>query len=225
MARSKSSARWLREHETDQYVQRARKDGYRSRASYKLLELDAKAKLFRPGMTVVDLGAAPGGWSQVAVAGVGRQGRVLASDILPMAPLAGVDFVLGDFCEPTVLAEIMAVLDGRPVDLILSDMSPNMTGLTAVDQPRALYLVELALEFAINVLAPGGGFVTKLFQGEGSDQLRGVLRSRFTRVDSRKPAASRARSREIYWVAKGFRPEKGVASQDGNPSYTVADIS
>ncbi len=207
MAKSKSSSRWLREHETDQYVQRARKDGYRSRASYKLLELDAKAKLFRPGMTVVDLGAAPGGWSQVAVAAVGRRGRVIASDILPMAPVTGADFVQGDFTEPMVLAEIMAVLGGKSVDLVISDMSPNMSGLTAVDQPRAMYLVELALEFATNTLVPGGSFVTKLFQGEGSDQLRSILRRGFAQVESRKPAASRARSREIYWVAKGFRPK------------------
>ncbi|MGK2914599.1 MAG: 23S rRNA (uridine(2552)-2'-O)-methyltransferase RlmE [Porticoccaceae bacterium] len=205
MARSKSSGRWLREHESDSYVLRARKDGYRSRASYKLIDLDAKDKLLRPGMKVVDLGAAPGGWSQVAAAKVGRGGRVVAFDILPMAPIEGIDFIRGDFTEESALAALVTALDNSPVDLVISDMSPNITGLWAVDQPRVLYLVELALDFAAEVLAPGGCFVAKVFQGEGSDQLRGLLRQRFTSVASRKPDASRARSREVYWVAKGFR--------------------
>jgi 23S rRNA (uridine2552-2'-O)-methyltransferase len=207
MAKSRSSGRWLREHENDPYVLRSRQDGYRSRASYKLLELDAKDRLLRPGLTVVDLGAAPGGWSQVAAARVGHGGRVVASDILPMTALAGVDFVQGDFMDETVLTAILAVLGNRPVDLVISDMSPNMSGTRAVDQPRALYLVELAMEFAGQVLAPGGVFVAKVFQGEGSDQLRMSLRRQFASVASRKPDASRARSRELYWVAKSFRGE------------------
>lgn len=211
MARSKSSSRWLREHERDPYVQRSRHDGYRSRASYKLVELDARDKLLRPGMTVVDLGAAPGGWSQVAMARVGRGGRVIASDLLPMEPIAGVHFVQGDFSEEKSLAAIVAALGDSPVDLVISDMSPNISGMRAVDQPRALYLVELALDFAAAVLAPGGGFVAKVFQGEGSDKLRGLLRQRFASVASRKPDASRPRSRELYWVAKGFRGKQSNA--------------
>lgn len=202
-----SSKAWLKEHREDPYVQRAQKEGYRSRACYKLLELQDKDRLFRPGMTVLDLGAAPGGWSQVAADLVGHKGRVVASDILPMDALAGVDFIQGDFTEEAVFAQILAALDGQPVDLVLSDMAPNMSGVNAVDQPRSMYLVELALDMAERVLAPGGAFVTKVFQGEGFDDWFRDVRGSFARVVTRKPAASRPRSREVYVVARELRAE------------------
>ncbi|MCG7599446.1 23S rRNA (uridine(2552)-2'-O)-methyltransferase RlmE [Halomonas sp. McH1-25] len=202
---SKSSAGWLKEHFDDQYVQRSWQDGYRSRASYKLLEIDAKDKLFKPGMTVIDLGAAPGGWSQIAAEKVGPAGVVIASDILEMDALAGVDFVHGDFTEDAVLETILGVLAERPVDLIISDMAPNMSGMAAIDQPQAMYLVELALDLARQTLRPGGGFLAKVFQGEGFDDFLKELRGSFTRVVTRKPEASRARSREVYLLAEGFK--------------------
>jgi len=186
-------------------VQRARREGYRSRACYKLLELQQRDAVLRPGMTVLDLGSAPGGWSQVAVAAVGGPGRVIASDVLPMADLPGVAFVQGDFTEDAVLARILDAVDGTPVDAVISDMAPNMSGLTAVDQPRAMYLAELALDLARRVLAPGGNFVAKVFHGEGFEALLGATRADFARVLTRKPQASRARSREVYLVARGFR--------------------
>lgn len=202
---SKSSAGWLKEHFDDQYVQRSWQDGYRSRASYKLLALDAKDRLFTPGMTVIDLGAAPGGWSQVAAEKVGANGVVIASDILEMGALAGVDFIQGDFTEETVLEAILSALDERPVDLVMSDMAPNMSGMAAIDQPLAMYLVELALDLAQQTLTPGGRFLAKVFQGEGFDDYLRALRERFARVVTRKPEASRARSREVYLLAEGFR--------------------
>lgn len=205
MARSKSSGRWLKEHFDDHYVQRAKDEGYRSRASYKLIELNQKDRLLRPGMTVVDLGAAPGGWSQVAAGEVGDQGLVIASDILPMDAMAGVHFVQGDFTEDSVYAQILAAIDGRPVDLVISDMAPNMSGMNAIDQPRAIYLVELALELARQVLKPQGALLAKVFQGEGFDPLLREMRSSFTKVQSRKPESSRARSREIYQLCRGFK--------------------
>lgn len=205
VARSKSSGRWLQEHERDVYVQKARKEGYRSRASYKLLELDEKDQLFRPGMVVLDLGAAPGGWSQIAAQRVGDRGRVIASDILPMDSIADVDFVQGDFTEESVFEEILTVLAGDEVDLVISDMAPNMSGMKAVDQPKAMYLLELAVDMARQVLKPGGVFVSKIFQGEGSDALLVELRKLFKSIAVRKPDASRARSREVYVVAKGFK--------------------
>lgn len=205
MARSKSSKRWLQEHFSDQYVKQSQRDGYRSRASYKLLEIDKKDKLFRAGMTVVDLGAAPGGWSQVAAERVGDRGRVVASDILPMDSIAGVDFIQGDFTEEAVFEALLAAIDGAPVDLVISDMAPNMSGVGAVDQPRAMYLVELALDMAREILAPGGSFVAKVFQGEGFEPWLADVRSAFTKVATRKPDASRARSREVYIVARGFK--------------------
>lgn len=205
MARSKSSGRWLQEHEKDVYVLRARKEGYRSRASYKLLELDTKDRLFRAGMVVVDLGAAPGGWSQIAAQRVGDRGRVIASDILAMDSIAGVDFIQGDFTEDSVFNEILAVLGDDRADLVISDMAPNMSGMKAVDQPRAMYLMELAVDMARQVLKPGGVFVAKLFQGEGSDALLQELKKMFQTVVVRKPDASRARSREVYVVAKGLK--------------------
>ena len=200
-----TSKRWLKEHFDDIYVQRAQRDGYRSRACYKLLELNEKDKLIRPGMTVLDLGSAPGGWSQVAAQLVGDSGRVVASDILPMTGLAGVDFVQGDFTEQQVFDSIMEVLDGEAVDLVISDMAPNMSGMSAVDQPQSMYLVELALDMARRVLKPGGNFVAKVFQGEGFEQLLRDMRISFNSVHSRKPAASRPRSREVYQLGKGFR--------------------
>jgi 23S rRNA (uridine2552-2'-O)-methyltransferase len=200
-----SSKAWLKEHRDDPYVQQAQREGYRSRACYKLLELQDKDKLMRPGMTVLDLGSTPGGWSQVAVAQVGDQGKVIASDLLPMDSLAGVTFIEGDFTEEDVFERIIAALEGKPVDLVLSDMAPNMSGVNAVDQPRAIYLAELALDMAQQVLAPGGTFVAKLFHGEGFDQVFQDSKGSFHKVLTRKPKASRPRSREVYMVAKEFR--------------------
>lgn len=195
----------MQEHEKDHFVQRARQEGYRSRASYKLLALDEKDRLLRPGMTVVDLGAAPGGWSQVAADKVGHHGRVIASDILPMDGIAGVEFVLGDFTEEAVLASIIDVLGGKPADLVISDMAPNMSGMRGVDQTRAMYLVELAVDMVEQILKPGGDFVAKVFHGEGFDSLVAGLRKIFNAVSIRKPDASRSRSREVYIVARGYR--------------------
>ena len=205
MARSKSSGRWLREHFNDPYVKQSQQAGYRSRASFKLLELQEKDKLLKPGMTVVDLGAAPGGWSQVAAALVGDTGRVIASDILPMDVIANVEFLQGDFTEHSVFERLIAVLGEHGADLVISDMAPNMSGINAVDQPKAMHLVELAADLAGHVLKTGGGFVTKAFQGEGFDEFYRQLRSQYQRVVSRKPGASRARSREVYIVATGFK--------------------
>lgn len=208
-----SSKAWLKEHREDPYVQRARREGYRSRACYKLLELQERDRLLRRGMTVLDLGSAPGGWSQVALAAVGQRGRVIASDILPMDSLPGVAFVQGDFSEDAVLADILAAVGAGPVDAVICDMAPNMSGLNAVDQPRSMYLIELALDLARRVLAPGGTFVAKVFHGEGFEALLADTRGSFERVLTRKPKASRARSREVYLVATGFRghPEGGGA--------------
>lgn len=205
MARSKTSDRWLKEHFDDVWVKKSREDGYRSRASYKLIELDEKDRLFRPGQIVVDLGAAPGGWSQVAVERVGDKGVVIASDILEMSPLAGVEFVQGDFTEQSVLDELLELMGDRRADVVISDMAPNMSGMAAVDIPNAMGLVELALDMARQVLKPGGVFVAKVFQGEGFDTLLAEMRKSFGTVVSRKPDSSRARSREIYQVCKGFK--------------------
>ncbi|MBD3639538.1 MAG: 23S rRNA (uridine(2552)-2'-O)-methyltransferase RlmE [Marinobacter sp.] len=205
MARSKSSQQWLDEHVNDVYVKRAQADGYRSRASYKLLELIEKDKLVRPGMVTMDLGSAPGGWSQVLATRVGAKGRVIASDILPMDAIAGVDFIQGDFTEDEVFDDIMATLDNAPVDLVVSDMAPNISGINVADQAASMYLVELALDMARQVLKPGGCFVAKVFQGVGYDEYLKDVRSSFSKVLIRKPDASRARSREVYVVAKGFK--------------------
>lgn len=204
MARSKSSAGWLKEHFDDQYVKQSQVDGYRSRASYKLLEIQKKDKLFKQGMTVIDLGAAPGGWSQVAQELVGAKGKVIASDILPMAALPDVVFVQGDFTDEHVFDELMSKIDGK-VDLVISDMAPNMSGNASVDIPNAMYLVELALDMARQTLKPNGVFIAKVFQGEGFDTLLSEMRKSFTKVYSRKPDASRARSREIYQIGVGFK--------------------
>jgi 23S rRNA (uridine2552-2'-O)-methyltransferase len=210
MARSKSSGSWLQEHVNDPYVKQAQKDGYRSRASYKLLQLNEKDRLIRPGMLVVDLGCAPGGWSQVAAKLVGAKGKVIATDILPMDPLKDVDFILGDFRDEAMLREILAVLGNRKPDLVMSDMAPNISGVDMADQAASMYLVELALDMARQVLKPKGDFVTKVFQGSGSDTYLKELRASFEKLVIRKPAASRARSREIYAVAKGY---KGTAAK------------
>jgi 23S rRNA (uridine2552-2'-O)-methyltransferase len=202
---SKTSAGWLKEHFDDRFVQRSWQEGYRSRASYKLLDIDARDRLLRPGMTVIDLGAAPGGWCQVAAEKVGPEGLVIASDILEMDSLAGVDFIQGDFTEEAVLETILERLDERTVDLVMSDMAPNMSGMAAIDQPQAMYLVELALDLARRTLSPGGHFLAKVFQGEGFDAFLGQLRGSFRRVVTRKPEASRARSREVYLLAEEFR--------------------
>lgn len=204
MKKSKSSHQWLDRHFNDEYVKRAQAEGYRSRASYKLLELQEKDRLLSPGQVVVDLGAAPGGWSQVALKLVGDKGRVFALDILDMEPIGGVEFIQGDFREDSVLEQFHALLDGRPVDLVISDMAPNVSGMSAVDQPRAMYLCELALEYAREVLRPGGSFVVKVFQGEGFDQYIKEVRSSFSKVVTRKPAASRSQSREVYLVARSY---------------------
>ena len=200
MAKSKSSGRWLQEH-----LKMAKEQGYRSRASFKLLELQEKDKLIRSGMTVVDLGAAPGGWSQVAAQLVGDNGRVVSSDILPMDGLAGVEFVQGDFTEEAVLNEILNVMGGAEADLVISDMAPNMSGNGGVDQPASMYLVELALDMARQVLKPKGAFVAKVFQGEGFDDYVKDVRTSFDKVVTRKPASSRARSREVYIYGRGFK--------------------
>jgi 23S rRNA (uridine2552-2'-O)-methyltransferase len=204
MKKSKSSRRWMDRHVNDEFVKRAQRDGYRSRAVYKLLEINERDHLIKPGQTVVDLGAAPGGWSQVAERIVGDAGKVFALDILPMDSIAGVEFIQGDFREEEPLRRLMELLGGRPVDLVISDMAPNVSGMNAVDQPRSMYLCELALEFAREVLRPGGTFVVKVFQGEGFDQYVRDLRASFGRVVTRKPKASRPKSREVYLVAGNY---------------------
>ena len=200
-----SSRRWLERQLNDPYVRRSKADGYRSRAAYKLIEIDDRYKLLKPGMRVVDLGAAPGGWSQWVRHALGDSGRVIALDILEMPPLAGVEFLHGDFREDAVLSALEAMLDGRPVDLVLSDMAPNKSGMDAVDQPRAMHLAELAMTFADDHLRPGGTFLIKLFQGVGFDDYVRDLRRRYDRLAIRKPAASRQRSPEVYALAQGKR--------------------
>lgn len=194
----------MREHFDDEYVKKAQQEGYRSRAVYKLKEIQEKDHLIRPNHKVVDLGAAPGGWSQLAVQLVGKNGRVVASDILPMDPLPAVEFLLGDFREDAILQELLRLLGAEKADLVLSDMAPNMSGVDAVDQPRAIYLCELALDMAQQVLRPGGSFLVKLFQGDGSDAFLQEVRKHFKTVKIRKPSASRPRSREVYVLAQGF---------------------
>ncbi|MES9941763.1 MAG: 23S rRNA (uridine(2552)-2'-O)-methyltransferase RlmE [Candidatus Thiodiazotropha sp. 6PLUC2] len=205
MKRSKSSRKWLDRHFNDAYVKQAQKAGYRSRAAFKLLEIQEKDRIIKPGMRVVDLGAAPGGWSQIARDLVGEKGEVVALDILEMDPIAGVHIIQGDFREPQPLESLRNHLDGEPVDLVISDMAPNVTGINSVDQPRGIYLCELALEFARETLKPGGSFVVKVFQGTGFDDYLKEMRSAFSRVVSRKPDSSRAKSREIYLVAGNFK--------------------
>jgi 23S rRNA (uridine2552-2'-O)-methyltransferase len=202
--RTKSSDRWLKEHFNDEFVKRAQAEGWRSRAVFKLQEIDQADRLLKPGMAVLDLGAAPGGWSQYAVSKVGKKGRVIATDILPMDELVGVEFMQGDFREEAVLNWLMEQLpDG--VDLVLSDMAPNLSGSPTIDQPRAMYLAELALDMASKVLRPGGSLLVKVFQGEGIDNYRSAIREKFMQIQVRKPKASRGRSRELYLLAKNHR--------------------
>ena len=203
--RSKSSQRWLQEHFRDPHVRQAQDSGYRSRAVYKLLEIDQKDHLFRKGMTVVDLGAAPGAWSQVAAERVGEGGLVVALDLLEMEPIPGVEIIQGDFREQETLQRLLEILGDRKLDLVLSDMAPNISGMRSVDQPRAMHLVELALDLARQVLRPGGDLLVKLFQGEGSEAFLKELRGTFGKVTIRKPGASRDRSREVYVLARNYR--------------------
>jgi 23S rRNA (uridine2552-2'-O)-methyltransferase len=205
VARSKSSQRWLKSHFDDEYVKRAQREGYRSRAVYKLEEIQQKDRLIRPGMTLVDLGAAPGGWSQYAGRLLKGNGRIIALDILPMEPLGGVEFLQGDFTEDEPLDLLMETLGGERVDLVMSDMAPNISGMGAVDQPRSMYLAELAVDFAGNVLRKGGDLLFKAFQGEGFDDLTRTLRAQYRLVRIRKPRASRPKSREVYVLARHYR--------------------
>ena len=193
----------MREHVNDPWVQRAKREGYRSRASFKLMEIDERDHLIKPGMTVVDLGATPGGWSQVAAKKLAGNGRVIALDILEMQPLHNVTFIQGDFREQATLDELVKVLDGRPVDLVISDMAPNISGIGIADQARAMHLTELALDFAIEHLKPGGNFLVKVFQGDGFEAFIKALRAAFKQTQTRKPQASRGRSSETYLLGKG----------------------
>ena len=208
MAKSKSSKSWLKEHFDDEYVRRSQQDGYRSRAIYKLIEIDEKDRLIKPGMTIIDLGAAPGGWSEYCVKKLGKNGTVVALDILPVEPIEGVTIIEGDFRQDSVFDELMNVMnDGSTnnrADLVISDMAPNISGMGSVDMPRAYLLCDLALDLARQVLKPGGGLLVKLFQGEGFESYNKELKASFSKVVMRKPKASRARSREIYALATGF---------------------
>jgi len=195
----------LQRHVSDPFVKKAQLDGYRSRSAYKLIELNEKDRLIRPGMRIMDLGSAPGGWSQVAGKLVGAKGRVLATDILPMEPIKNVDFIQGDFTEQAVVAQLLDWLGGGKFDLIISDIAPNITGIDSADQASSMYFLELALDTVRQTLKPGAIFVAKMFQGSGSDEYVKDLRTSFEKVLIRKPAASRAQSREVYIVAKGFR--------------------
>lgn len=205
MARSKTSLGWLKRHVNDPYVKQAQKDGYRSRASYKLLEIQEKYKLIRPGMSVVDLGAAPGGWSQVTSRLIGGQGRLIASDILEMDSIPDVTFIQGDFTEDEVLGRILEAVGNSQVDLVISDMAPNMSGTPEVDMPKAMFLCELALDLAERILKPGGNFVIKIFQGEGFDIYLKDARKKFDKIQMIKPDSSRGSSREQYMLAWGYR--------------------
>ncbi|HAU07232.1 MAG TPA: 23S rRNA (uridine(2552)-2'-O)-methyltransferase RlmE [Gammaproteobacteria bacterium] len=205
MAKSKSSQSWLKEHFDDPYVKLAQQAGYRSRATFKLAEIDKKDRLIQPGMVVVDLGAAPGGWSDYARHKMGKTGHIIALDILPMTPLSGVHFIQGDFRDEAPLSSMEEILHDKSVDLVLSDMAPNMTGVDAIDQPSSMYLVELALQFALENLSQKGSFLVKVFQGAGFDGYLNSLRQQFKKVITRKPDASRARSREVYLLARGLK--------------------
>lgn len=203
MKRTQTSKAWMREHVNDPWVQRAKREGYRSRASYKLMEIDERDHLIKPGMIVVDLGATPGGWSQVAAKKLAGNGRVIALDILEMQPLHNVTFIQGDFREQATLDELVKTLNGKPVDLVISDMAPNISGIGIADQARAMHLTELALDFAIEHLRPGGNFLVKVFQGDGFEAFVKSLRAAFQQMQTRKPEASRGRSSETYLLGKG----------------------
>ena len=198
---SKSSSAWMQEHIDDPYVKKAQKDGYRARAAYKLLEINEKTNLIKKGMTVVDVGSAPGSWSQVAGKLVGEKGVLIASDILPMDTLPDVTFIQGDFREADVFERIMAEVGNRQVDVVLSDMAPNTAGNSAIDQPRMMYLCELAVDFALATLPEGGALIMKVFQGEGTQELRKQMQADFSKIRSIKPGASRPRSKEMFWIA------------------------
>ncbi len=203
MKQSKTSNAWMKEHINDFFVKQAKKEGYRSRAAYKLLEIHERDKLLKPGMAVVDLGAAPGGWSQVVAHKIGRNGKIVALDLLEMAPMPGVDFIQGDFREDSILDELRISLENRQIDLVISDMSPNVSGIKLSDQVRSMHLAELALEFSIERLNPGGSFLVKVFQGYEFDQFLLSMRAGFDRVIIRKPKASRDRSKELYLLGSG----------------------
>jgi len=205
MASKGSSRQWLQRHVADEYVKKAQTMGYRSRAVFKLLELDKKDRLLKPGMRVVDLGAAPGGWSQIAADRVGDNGCVIALDILPMDTIAGVTFIEGDFQEQKVLTQLLDEIGNDGIDLVICDMAPNISGVRAVDQPKAMYLAELALDLALQVLKPGGDFVVKVFQGEGIEDYRRQIQQEFAKLLTRKPESSRSESREVYFVGKSRR--------------------
>jgi len=200
MKPTKTSKQWMREHINDPFVQQAQKDGYRSRAAYKLIEIDERDHLIRVGMVVVDLGATPGGWSQVAANKIGDKGKVIALDLLPLNPLPRVEFIQGDFREDNVLAQLEAMLGGKQIELVISDMAPNISGIDLSDQARSIYLAELALEFAVQHLKPGGAFLVKVFQGVGFEDYVKLMRKHFVKVASRKPKASRDRSSEVYML-------------------------
>jgi 23S rRNA (uridine2552-2'-O)-methyltransferase len=204
MGRSKSSHNWLRSHFDDEYVKRAQREGYRSRAVYKLDEIQQKDRILRPGFIIVDLGAAPGGWSQYATGVLKGRGRIIALDILPMQDLPGVEFIQGDFREDETLGLLMKCLDGAKADLVMSDMAPNMSGMSAVDQPRVIYLAELTLDLARKVIKPGGFMLVKLFHGQGFDDYVATVKQCFGKVKVRKPKASRPRSRETYLLAGNY---------------------
>jgi len=206
MKRTRTSKGWMREHVNDPYVLLAKREGYRSRAAYKLMEMDERDHLLKPGMTVVDLGAAPGGWTQVAAKKIGTSGVLVAFDILPMDPVRGAVFIQGDFREDAALVMLDEAMAGRPVDLVISDMAPNISGIGTADQARSMHLAELALEFAAQHLKPGGAFVVKVFQGEGFDEYVREMRVHFEKVTVRKPKASRDRSAEVYMLGKGLKP-------------------
>ncbi|MGV8933285.1 MAG: 23S rRNA (uridine(2552)-2'-O)-methyltransferase RlmE [Gallionellaceae bacterium] len=203
MKPSKTSKQWMREHINDPYVQQAQKDGYRSRAAYKLLEIDERDHLVKAGMVVVDLGATPGGWSQVAAGKIGDKGKVIALDLLPLNPLPRVEFILGDFREDSVLLQLQEKLAGKQIDLVISDMAPNISGIDLSDQARSIHLAELALEFSVQHLKPGGVFLVKMFQGVGFEEYVKEMRKHFAKVASRKPKASRDRSSEVYMLGTG----------------------
>ena len=205
MARSKSSNQWMQEHFDDEYVKKAQALGYRSRSTFKLVEIQEKDKIIRSGMNIIDLGAAPGGWSDYARKIVGKKNKVIALDLLAIDPIDGVDFIQGDFREDAVLDELYHVLDGAPVDLVMSDMAPNISGNKEMDQPRSIYLAELALDTAQTVLRKGGTFLIKMFQGAGFDEYKREVAKSFASVTIRKPKSSRARSKEVYILAKGFK--------------------
>jgi 23S rRNA (uridine2552-2'-O)-methyltransferase len=221
--KNKFNKAWMHEHVSDHYVQEAKARGYRARAAFKLLEIDDKDRLLQPGQVVVDLGSTPGSWSQVAAAKVGKSGTVIALDVLPMAPVHGVEFIQGDFTDDAVLRQLERALGGRRVDLVLSDMAPNLSGVATVDQARGILLAELALEFAVKWLKPKGSLLVKVFQGEGFDDFRRQLNAAFGTVGVRKPKASRDRSSEVYLLARG--PRAGAGHKDGSappdPRVTV----